>query len=70
MNEKQDEHLKDIYASGTHLLSLINDILDLSKIEAGRMELEVTTFDLPQAIDDAVTLIRERAGQRGPMGHH
>jgi GAF domain-containing protein len=65
LNEKQEEYLKDIYASGTHLLSLINDILDLSKIEAGRMELELTDFDLPQAIDNALTLVRERAGRRG-----
>jgi GAF domain-containing protein len=65
LNEKQEEYLKDIYASGTHLLSLINDILDLSKIEAGRMELELTDFNLPQAIDNALTLVRERAGRRG-----
>ena len=64
LNEKQDEYLKDIHASGQHLLSLINDILDLSKIEAGRMELEVTHFDLPMAIENALTLVRERAGRR------
>jgi GAF domain-containing protein len=64
LNEKQEEYLKDIYASGTHLLSLINDILDLSKIEAGRMELELTEFDLPTAIENALTLVRERAGRR------
>jgi len=64
LNEKQEEYLKDIYASGTHLLSLINDILDLSKIEAGRMELELTDFYLPTALDSALTLVRERAGRR------
>ena len=64
LNEKQDEYLKDIYVSGTHLLSLINDILDLSKIEAGRMELESTEFHLPTAIENALTLVRERAGRR------
>jgi signal transduction histidine kinase len=65
LNEKQAEYLKDIAASGTHLLSLINDILDLSKIEAGRMELELTDFHLPTALDSALTLVRERAGRRG-----
>src|SRR3989454_4080991 len=69
LNEKQEEYLKDIYASGTHLLSLINDILDLSKIEAGRMELELTDFDLPTAIENALTLVRERAGRRGIALH-
>ncbi len=64
LNEKQEEYLKDIYASGTHLLSLINDILDLSKIEAGRMELELTESDLPTAIENALILVRERAGRR------
>jgi len=69
LNEKQEEYLKDIHASGQHLLSLINDILDLSKIEAGRMELELTDSDLPTAIDNALTLVRERAGRRGIALH-
>jgi len=69
LNEKQDEYLKDIYASGTHLLSLINDILDLSKIEAGRMELELSDFHLPTALDSALTLVRERAGRRAIALH-
>ena len=64
INDKQDEYLQDILSSGRHLLSLINDILDLAKIEAGRMELEVVDFHLPQAIDNAITLVRERAARR------
>jgi two-component system, NtrC family, sensor kinase len=69
LNDKQDEYLKDIYASGQHLLSLMNDILDLSKIEAGRMELELTDFHLPTALDNALTLVRERAGRRSIALH-
>jgi signal transduction histidine kinase len=65
MNEKQLDYLKDIHESGKHLLSLINDILDLSKIEAGRMELELSSFHLPTAISNAMTLIRERAQRHG-----
>ena len=63
LNEKQDEYVKDIYGSGHHLLSLINDILDLSKVEAGHMELAISQFDIPSAIDNAVMLVRERANR-------
>jgi signal transduction histidine kinase len=64
INEKQAEYLGDILQSGQHLLSLINDILDLSKIEAGRMELELSDFDLPGTIEGTLTLVRERAVRR------
>jgi GAF domain-containing protein len=65
VNPKQEEYLNDILVSGRHLLSLINDILDLAKIEAGRMELDVEEFDLAPAIDNALVLIRERATRKG-----
>jgi PAS domain S-box-containing protein len=65
VNEKQAEYLQDILSSGQHLLSLINDILDLSKIEAGRMELALAPFNLPLALENAVTLVKERAGRQG-----
>jgi signal transduction histidine kinase len=61
VNDKQEDYLKDIHSSGRHLLGLINDILDLSKVEAGRMELDRTTFDLQSALSTAMTLVRERA---------
>lgn len=65
LNEKQAEYTDDILSSGRHLLSLINEILDLSKVEAGPMELELATFDLPLAIDNARTFVRERATKHG-----
>jgi signal transduction histidine kinase len=65
LNEKQAEYTDDILSSGQHLLSLINEILDLSKVEAGRMELELATFDLPLAVDNARTFVRERATKHG-----
>jgi signal transduction histidine kinase len=65
INDKQAEYVHDILDSGQHLLSLINDILDLSKIEAGRMEVEPSDFDLPSAIDNTLVLVRERAVRRG-----
>src|SRR5262249_34819338 len=57
--------LQKIAVAAKHQLSLINDILDLSKVEPGRMELEITAFDLATAIDNALTLVRERASRRG-----
>ena len=65
VNDKQDEYLRDIHSSGRHLLQLINDILDLSKVEAGRMELEASRFRVADSIDNAMTLIRERAQRHG-----
>jgi GAF domain-containing protein len=65
LNDKQVEYVADIIESGRHLLALINDILDLSKIEAGRMELERGEFQLPGAIDNALTLVREKADRHG-----
>jgi signal transduction histidine kinase len=65
VNEKQAEYLQDILSSGRHLLSLINDILDLSKVEAGRLELDLGRFHLPTALDNALTLVRERATRHG-----
>jgi signal transduction histidine kinase len=65
LNPKQLEYANDIHSSGKHLLSLINDILDLSKIEAGRMELDLAEFDMPAALQNAMTLVRERAQRHG-----
>ncbi|KQW53039.1 histidine kinase [Nocardioides sp. Root1257] len=65
INERQEEYLRDIHDSGRHLLELLNEILDLSKVEAGRMELEYSSFELGALLDDAAAMLRERAGSGG-----
>ncbi|SFR92861.1 GAF domain-containing protein [Microbacterium sp. cf046] len=65
LNDRQDEYLRDILSSGKHLLNLLNDILDLSKVEAGRMELEPSTFSLRGAIEYTMSMVRERAAGHG-----
>jgi signal transduction histidine kinase len=65
LNPKQEDYLRDIASSGQHLLALINDILDLSKVEAGRMELEVSEFSLREALGTGLTMLRERASRHG-----
>jgi PAS domain S-box-containing protein len=61
LNEQQQEYVNDIYTSGQHLLSLINDILDLSKIETGKMELELTQVNMESLIKNSLVMIKEKA---------
>jgi signal transduction histidine kinase len=63
VNEKQEEYLDDILSSGNHLLSLINDVLDLSKVEAGQVELEIAPLSLREALERGVVMVRERAAR-------
>jgi signal transduction histidine kinase/CheY-like chemotaxis protein len=63
LNERQDEYLRDIWNSGKHLLELLNEILDLSKVEAGQMVLEPSTFSVSGALEYCHTMLRERAAQ-------
>ena len=65
VNEKQEEYLADVHSSADHLLELINDVLDLSKVEAGQVELERTEFSLREALERGVVMLRERATNNG-----
>ena len=65
LNEKQEEYLDDILTSANHLLALINDILDLSKVEAGQIELRMAPFSLREALERGVVMVRERATKDG-----
>jgi signal transduction histidine kinase len=61
LNETQEEYLNDVLTSSKHLLSLINDILDLSKIEAGKMELQKSVFVIRPLLMNSLTMIKEKA---------
>ena len=61
LNARQEEYVLDIRNSGHHLLELINDILDLSKVEAGRMELDVGAVSLADLLAEGIAMVRERA---------
>ena len=65
LNDKQLEYVHEIEGAGGHLLDLINDILDLSKIEAGRMELELEVLNLEDLLESCARLVRERAVRAG-----
>ena len=61
LNERQDDYLRDIWSSGKHLLELLNDILDLSKIEAGQMVLNSSEFAVRECLEYCLSMVRERA---------
>jgi len=64
LNERQDDYLRDIWSSGKHLLELLNDILDLSKIEAGQMVLNRSEFSVRESLEYCLSMVRERALQQ------
>jgi signal transduction histidine kinase/ActR/RegA family two-component response regulator len=61
INERQEEYLRDIWNSGRHLLALLNEILDLSKVEAGQMVLDPSVFSVASALEYTLAMVRERA---------
>jgi PAS domain S-box-containing protein len=62
-NERYKDYLKDIHASGTHVMSLVNDLLDLSKIEAGKMDLNFGSVDANRIVSECVSLIQPQAAR-------
>lgn len=65
LNETQEEYLNDVLGSSKHLLSLINDILDLAKVEAGKLQLEPSDVNLQMIIENSLCMIKDKAMQHG-----
>lgn len=65
LNEMQEEYLNDVLSSGKHLLSLIQDILDLSKIESGKMDLDLSDVDVKSLLERSLTIVKEKAMKHG-----
>ncbi len=63
LNEKQESFLDDVLIAGNHLLQLINDVLDLSKVEAGKVELIIENISVPETINEVLSLIKEKAAK-------
>src|SRR5436190_6208670 len=63
LNHSQRQYVEDVLEAGRHLLSLINDILDLSKVEAGRMELALADISIPDILDSGLTMHQSRASR-------
>ena len=65
LNERQSRHVGNVLSSGRHLLEIVKDVLDLSRVEAGRMELELTQFDVNALLEEADDIIRPMADMKG-----
>ena len=65
LNAKQIEYLNNVLQSGQHLLSLVNDILDLSKVESGKLKLELSVLNLRSLLENSLTMIKEKAMKHG-----
>ena len=65
LNETQEEYLTDVHNSSGHLLSLINDILDISKVEAGKLTLDPSSFNLKALLQNSLSIVMEKANKKG-----
>src|SRR5579862_157443 len=69
LNERQKEYLMDVHNSARHLLQLINDVLDLAKVESGKIELYPETFEVARAVEEVCSVVKGMANKRGVAVH-